>query len=175
MTWRDRLLEGPHPWGWVQVGTPGRGGWRVIRLTVYPPGTNSAERRALTLCRNWPALGAILALVIVLAGGGSIEPWTLTALAVALYVGGFLIAHRATRRLRRRVREVSAAQFYEYGVRREIRDVARVCGWIATLEALDATNADRSLTAVEYEERWGAVYDELEQYGITLRTASQER
>ena len=49
-----RALEGRYRWGDFRVGTPGRTGWVTYRLSVYPPGTNASERRALQFWYSRP-------------------------------------------------------------------------------------------------------------------------
>jgi len=51
---------------------PSRGTLVRHRVCVYPPGTNGPERRALTAHRDWPVLGAIIALVALTVFGRGI-------------------------------------------------------------------------------------------------------
>lgn len=155
---RRRLLEGPHPWGGYQVNA-GRSGVFHVRLTVYPPGTNSAERRVLARARDWPIVGAAVALLAIVGLGRAVGPVLLMICAAALYVLGIVWTRSRSRQLRNTVRTVDAVSVHD-----GVHDVSRgelslIVVSIASLRALDE-NSTR-MTAVDYEARWGEVYRSL--------------
>lgn len=154
-----RLLEGSHQWGWVQIGTAGRGGWLILRLTVYPPGTDARERRLLTFARNWPAAWSTASVAAMVAGGGEAPAAVVVPLCTAIWAVGIVVVLRATRGIRARVRSVSVAQLSEGGLRRDLGDVAAVALAARELEGLDRAAAEGRIDPVEYERRWARVYE----------------
>jgi hypothetical protein len=155
---RRRLLEGAHPWGWVQIGTAARGGWLTLRLTVYPPGTSSRERRLLNFARNWPLLWTVVTLVAMVAlgqeAGAAIVP-----VCVVAWIAGIVGVLRATRALRSRVRTVSVAQVCHGDAWRDLGQFAAVSAAVRALERLDRVAAERRIDPVEYERQWAQIYD----------------
>jgi hypothetical protein len=153
-----RLLEGAHPWGWVQTGTAARGGWVTLRLTVYPPGTSAGERRLLIFARNWPLLWTVAVLVAMVAlgqeAGAAIVP-----VCIVAWMAGIVAVLRATRALRSRVRSVAVAQVCQVGERRDLGEFAAVSRAVRDFERLDRAAAEGRIEPVEYERRWGGIYD----------------
>jgi hypothetical protein len=115
MNWLGRVavraLEGPHRWGWSDIRPSNRSGWLTVRVAVYPPGTNAAERRILTFARNWPWLSAAIILLTILMLGADMRPVIFVPVAAGAYAGSIVLVMRRTRRLRRHVRYIAGAQF----------------------------------------------------------------
>jgi hypothetical protein len=152
--WR-RLLEGPHQWGVYDV-TAGRSGVVHYRLTVFPPGTNAAERRALTRARDWPVVGAVCALVAIMGFGQVVGPALLTIGAIVVYALGIVWTRSRTRDIRRSVRTIDAVQVND-GIRNVSRgDLTLILASVAALRTLDE-NAP-GFDAVDYEARWAEIY-----------------
>ena len=150
-----RLLEGPHRWGSYDVSA-GRSGVVHYRLTVYPPGTNAVERRALARARDWPAVGAIGSLLVIVAFGGVIGPAMLMTGVVIVYSLGIAWTRSRTWHLRRDVRVLDAVQVQDGAQRVSRGELALILASIAALRALD-DGADR-LDGVGYEARWAEIY-----------------
>jgi hypothetical protein len=149
------LLEGPHPWGVYDVNA-GRSGLVHYRLTVYPPGTNAAERRALTLARDWPVSGAVCALAAFMVLGDVVRPALLTTAAFVVYTLGIVWTRWRTRKIRPTVHVLDAVQVDD-GMRPLARgDLALIQASVTALRTLD-DNATR-WDAVDYEARWAQVY-----------------
>ena len=152
---RTRLLEGPHRWGTYDIHA-GRAGVVHYRLTVYPPGTNSAERRALTRAREWPIVGAIGALVAIIAFGETVGPALLMTGVLAAYVAGIVWTRSRTRHLSRAVRVVDAVMVNAGGRNVSRGELSLILTSIASLRELDENSARPN--EVEYEARWAEVY-----------------
>ncbi|WP_348788946.1 DUF6611 family protein [Leifsonia sp. NPDC080035] len=155
-----RLLEGPAPWGTVDVSPATRGLWQRVRLTVYPPGITPAERRLLHLSHSWPVAGAILSLfTLVLLGDAG--PVLGLATVMTGYIGGFLVTARLTRALRERCRVVTVASEYVGGGIREFGDVHLLRAAAACLAELEARRRAGRVDPATYEAEWAEVYDML--------------
>ena len=156
----QRLLEGAHPWGSIDVTPTGRTTWTRTRLTVYPPGTNHAERRALQFYRNWPVVGALIALFVML----SLNPWTplaATGVALLVYVAGFAGALWMTRNLRPRLRRLIVVTVPVGGATETLGDIDSFNNATDQLRTLDRLSRLRLLTPAEYEAGWATIYNSL--------------
>ncbi|CAN5249558.1 hypothetical protein BH09ACT6_BH09ACT6_26950 [soil metagenome] len=160
--WRlvEQLCEGPHRWGRVDVTPTARTTWNRTRLTVYPPGTNAAERRALQFHRSWPTGGAVVALLLILA----LSRWTplaATAVAASVYAAGIGAGAVATRRLRPQVRRLTIVTV-PLGGRVESLGDTRFFAWATDrLRVLDSLHSQGLLTTPEYEAGWAEIYTAL--------------
>jgi hypothetical protein len=164
------MLEGSHPWGTYQASPAGRGVWLRRTLVAYRPGTNSPERRALTFHRNWPSIGAVLAIVAMLPIGAAFTPPLAFAMVFAAYLGVFALSARATRTLRadaRRLVVLSVA--VEEGVT-TYGDEQLLEHTVAGFEQLDLARRDGAITATQYERGWAELYE-----GIHAEAASDHR
>jgi hypothetical protein len=158
----SRLLDGAHPWGSFDAMVS-RYGVRRYRLTIYPPGTSTIDRRLARLWRGWPITGAVLALLaVMLVGNEAASPNTVLAFAVTAYVsiGALLFLWAGPARVH--VRSVSIALMPGAVDFRELRKYTE---WRALVHML--TRADQMLTTgaislVEHEAAWWAAYDRLE-------------
>ena len=156
-----KLSEGDKLWGTVDVSPANRSMWRRVRLTVYPPGTTSAERRALHFAHTWPIGGAILGLVLMATVGSAWPPMLVSVAIVALYLAGFWLGARLTRPLRNRIRSLSVVSVYVRGEFEEYGDAALLREATASFEQLDARRRAGELDPVLYEAEWARIYDTL--------------
>lgn len=149
-----RMSEGEYRRGRVDVTPPSRGTLVWYRVCVYPPGTNGPERRALTAHRDWPVLGAIIALVALIV----ISPIPLVIGLIVGYVGIYFLTARRTASLRARSRTVTAIfvnldhVVETYGA---AETLSRVTG---TFAELDARFRLGELTPLCYELAWASVF-----------------
>ncbi len=156
-----RVLEGPHDWGHYEASTS-RSGATHFRLLIFPPGTNAAERRAFARARDWPLVGAIVALVWLSVAGDEVHPLVATVIALAVYTAGILATRWRTRAFRARVRRVHAVRFFD-GVAMTTRGDLRLLQRAAVeLHALDVDADSGELDRVAYEARWSAIYDRVD-------------
>jgi hypothetical protein len=156
-----KLTEGAHPWGTVDVSPAGRGLWQRVRLTAYPPGTTSAERRALSFAHAWPILGAVVSLLLLVALGSAWPAPLELAAMIALYLAGFWVGARITRPVRRRLRILTTATVYVGGELQEFGNVRLLRETIAEFDRIDALQRRGDLTPVQYEAEWGVIFDTL--------------
>jgi hypothetical protein len=158
------LREGKYRWGTVEAASPvdmGRRGWGRYRLVVFPPGTNSSERQALSFRRRWPLIGAVIGLVAE-AVLGSFLPAGLVTIAVLLgYAGGIIVAFVVTRQFRGRLRTVTVVMTMVGGETRVYGQSSLLSSSLATLEELDRAMGAGELTEIEYELGWASVYDAI--------------
>jgi hypothetical protein len=152
-------IDGSHRWGVYKSTTPlsmRRNGWGRFVLTVYPPGTNLRERRAITFHRRWPAWGGM---ILLLAGmiAARIEPFA-TIPFVLLYAAGILIGFVKTRRLRSHTRRLTVAVASLGGRPEVIGDAELLNASVSSLVDLDLQLRLGNLTPIEHEVGWGRVY-----------------
>jgi hypothetical protein len=167
-----RLLEGRYLWGDFRSGPPSRTGWLDYRLTVYPPGTNAAERRALQFWYSWPLVGALLSFLTFAAAGGKVRPEILVPTVAACYVAGILIGWVHTRGIRAGVRRLYVAQFPDDGTLTTLGEAASLSAAVRTLTELDARLSAGELTMPEYESGWWSVYESLEPSTVERRPSA---
>ncbi|QWT24452.1 hypothetical protein KPL76_03365 [Subtercola sp. PAMC28395] len=154
------VCEGPNRWGRVDVTPTGRTTWNRTRLTVYPPGTNAAERRALQLHRNWPVAGAVVALFVMLALS-SWPPLAAAAVAVSVYGAGLMTAQALTRRIRPQVRRLVVVTVPIGGRIESLGDIGSFTAAIDRLHALDELRRRGAITPAEHEAGWAEIYSAL--------------
>lgn len=155
------LLDGAHLWG-SSDAVVSRYGVRHYRLTVYPPGISTADRRLVRVWRCWPVSGALLGvLALMVLGNAAATPDTVLAATVSAYLGiGALLFLRAGP-ARFRVRSLSIVLMPGSA---DVNEQHKFVEWQAMVHMLTA--ADRGLTggaiaAVEHEAIWWEVYDRL--------------
>ena len=156
-----RLLEGPHRWGWFEETSAlytARTGVFARRLFVYPPGTSSAERRAIVFRRRWPAVGGLLALVpaLLLAPGPAVAAIGAT---VTVYIAGFVAAVFATRRVWRECRVIRCSTVSIGELHETYGDESLVTASLAALLALERGRDEGRIDEVAFELGWSRVYD----------------
>ncbi|WP_116282112.1 DUF6611 family protein [Subtercola boreus] len=170
----EHLLEGPHRWGSIDVSPAGRTSWNRTRLTVYPPGTTHAERRALHFSRTWPVVGAVVALFTLLALSAYTAAPAATAAAVAVYALGLLAGLRMTRTLRPRLKCLTVVTIPLGGGMETIGDVDFYQAATDRLRALDDRNDRGLVTPAEYEFCCTQIYNAMpEQAAARARAQAQ--
>jgi hypothetical protein len=157
-----RALEGRYRWGDFRVGTPGRTGWVTYRLSVYPPGTNAAERRTLQFWYSWPSIGALICLLAFAVLGDRIAPLILVSAAGVVYVGGIVAGWALTRRVRPAVIRLNVAQFPDNGDIQTLGDLTTLSTAVHALRSMDERRWDGKLTELGYEREWWSVYELLD-------------
>lgn len=164
-----KLTEGDKLWGTIDVSPASRSMWRRVRLTVYPPGTTSAERRALHFTHGWPIGGALIALTFVVIVGSAWPPALAFVAMVALYAAGFWLGARLTRPTRDRIRSLAAVSVYVHGELEEYGDAALLRATACRLEQLDARRRSGDLDPVHYEAEWAEIYGMIPDSRIAVR------
>jgi hypothetical protein len=158
-----RVLEGKYRWGYLDEAPLGRGVWVRQRLTVYPPGTNCAERRLLTFHRDWPLIGAITALLAMIVLGAITRPLVGAGVAAVLYLGGLVVASHVTAVLRGRCLTVVVVSIAVNGSL-EVHGNAPLMDWSRDiLQRLAVTEARGLLTPLQYESIWARVYNTIDE------------
>lgn len=155
-----RVVSSIPPWGVLEVTSPVRYGWRSFRLTVYPPGTSSAERRVLWLDRHLPVVAAAGVLAAMLIAVPVVPPLILLML-IPVGVAIIGVVRRATRPLRQTVRTLRVAQVDLRGSTETYGDECLLSHCVDELREMDRARLADQITPVEYERRWGDVYDAL--------------
>jgi hypothetical protein len=157
-------IDGGHLWGVYESTSPlsmRRSGWGRFLLTVYPPGTNLAERRAITFYRRWPTWGGMILLVAAMITAG-LQPSITTMIPfVLVYVAGILIGFVITRRVRSRTRRVTVAVAVTRGRTDVIGDAELLNASVSALLDLDLQLQLGYLSPVEHEAGWSRVYDAI--------------
>lgn len=77
-----------------------RHGAELVRVTVVPA-LSGAERLAWIAAHEWPLLGALGALGVLVALGGRVTPGELDPILVGGYVVGFIVTRLAAREVAR--------------------------------------------------------------------------
>ena len=153
----SRVLDGPHPWGELRVGTTARGTWRTYRLVVLPPGVDATGRRLMRLRLSWPLIGALLAFAALAVGADHVAPALLTAVTTAGYLASVVVVFRLSRRIDRATLRLSAAEYRQGGAPERLGDPDRIRAAAAALARLDAAGLD----PLAYEAAWWRIYEEL--------------
>jgi hypothetical protein len=153
-----RMSEGEYRWGRVDVTPPARGTLVWYRVCVYPPGTNASERRALTAYRDWPVLGAIIALVTLIAFGRMLPPTPLVVGLLVGYVGIYYLTARRTAILRGRSRTVTATFVILDNVVETYGAAETLSRVKVTFAELDASFSSGELSPAHYELAWASVF-----------------
>lgn len=152
------------PWGRIELPDPimvARTGIAHYRLSVFAPGTSEVQRRELQVARRWwtgSAAGTIAGeLVVASAGLGSD-----TAIALAI-TGAAIFSYwlARTRAIRRGTRTLHVAIVMAVNPHQVVGDAELLDECRRELDRVDGEQVPTSLTAVEREAIWYAVYDRL--------------
>lgn len=166
LRWWSRLLDGAHPWGSFDAAV-GRYGVRRYRLSIYPPGTSTADRRLARLWRGWPISGAVLGmLAIMLLGNVAASPNAVLAQAVAAYVGIGALLFLWAGPTRVRVRSMSIVLLPKGADARELRKYAQWRNLVHMLTRADQMLRTGAISLVEHEATWWEAYDHLEAINV---------
>ncbi|KTR50837.1 hypothetical protein NS359_12920 [Curtobacterium oceanosedimentum] len=175
-TYRDRhphplRRTGWHPWGRCSVQPVTRALWSGRTLEVHAPGTTTGELLLLRALQVWGAAGALVAVALVVALHR--VPAVGVVVAVLVYVVGFVLLGRATRRVRPGVRTLTVTVFHGNG-RPEVHGDVRLLE--ASLDLLclveDAVRRGQ-VSRVEYEQVWGQVWRSMPEPAV--RPAARSR
>ncbi|CAN5309003.1 hypothetical protein BH11ACT4_BH11ACT4_11350 [soil metagenome] len=156
-----RALEGEHRWGFIEIAPADRNAWTQKRLTVFPPGTTAAQRRAVKRHRDWPIAGAVVTMLLMLALGEFLSPLPATAIAVGVYCVTVAASARLTHDLRARCHRVEITSVVAADGRTTRGDVAMLEEAVAELEDLERGLERGDLTGPAFEAGWARVYDRL--------------
>jgi hypothetical protein len=132
-------------------------GWGHYRLSVYPPGTNLSQRRALTFRRRWPWVGIVVGILVAIA---TTSDWGFL-LGAAVYAGGFLVAAWMTSQIRPQIRKLHVSVAVAGGAREVFGDAEQFTKASGALAELDRALEDQEITPVQYELGWAAVYESI--------------
>jgi hypothetical protein len=157
----SRLLDGDHRWGSYDVKIS-QYAVRRYRLIIYPPGTDTADRRLARLRRGWPLGGAVLVLFAIMIGDAMSSPYAVPAVAIAAYLGIHVLLFLLAGPKRVHVKSMSLVFMPAIADEEERRQHEE---WKILTDLL--TRADDMLSAgaispVEYEAIWWQAYDCLE-------------
>ena len=156
-----RALEGEHRWGFVDLAPADRGAWEQKRLTVFPPGTTSAERRALKRHRDWPIAGAVITMFLMLVLGEWWPPAVSAGVAIVAYGVSLGVSAHLTHPLRSQCLRVEVTALASVDGYPTTGDIATLNSAVRDLTALEAQFERGELTPVEFELAWARVYDRL--------------
>lgn len=156
-----RALEGPHRWGYVDTTPTQPTVWVHKRLTIFPPGTTGAERRALKINRDLPAVGAVVTLFVMLGLGEVLPPLGAAVVACLLYASGIAISARLTHRLRTRCHRVDVATAVGENGYSTVGDLALLEGAAAQLTRLEDALDRGDIAPVDFEAEWANVYESV--------------
>ncbi len=145
--------------------------WSGRTLEVHAPGTTVGEHLLLRALQVWGAAGALVAVALVVALHR--VPAVGVVVAGLVYVVGFVLLGRATRRVRPGVRTLTVTVFHGNG-RPEVHGDVRLLE--ASLDLLclveDAVRRGQ-VSRVEYEQVWGQVWRSMPEPAV--RPAARSR
>jgi hypothetical protein len=160
--WWCRLLDGAHPWGSFDAMV-GRYGLRRYRLTLFPPGISTADRRLLRLWRGWPVAGGILAMLAVMRLGDAVFSAGTTLLVVAAaYLGVGAVLFVLTARVRAGLRSISLILLAGDLDPRERQCYAEWERLVDVLTRADTLLKAGAINPTQHEALWWQAYDRLE-------------
>jgi hypothetical protein len=154
------MLDGRRPWGSLDI-SPTRYGVTRFRLTVFPPGIDSAERRLLRAWRAWPTWGAFLWLLTQLALGSVASPGTAFIVSTAVYLGVGAMLFGRVASVRAQVRGVCVVRMAGFPDPQGAALYAELCLLAAALDDADTRLQQGVLSAAGHEAAWWQVYDRL--------------
>ena len=158
--WWSLMLDGRRPWGSLDI-SPTRYGVTRYRLTVFPPGIDSAERRLLRAWRAWPTWGAVLWLLIQLALGSVASPATAFILSTTVYLGIGAVLFGRVASVRAQVRGVCVVRMAGFPDPQGAALYAELRSLAAALDDADTRLQQGGLSAAGHEAAWWQVYDRL--------------
>lgn len=160
-THRDRhpyptRRTGWHPWGRCTVRPVTRALWSGRTLEVHAPGTTAGELLLLRALQVWGAGGALVAVGLVAALHRA--PAVGVVVAVLVYVAGFVLLTRVTRRVRPGVRTLTVTVFHGSGLPEVHGDVRLLEASLDLLCLVEDAVRRGQASRVEYEQVWGQVW-----------------
>jgi hypothetical protein len=162
------LVDATHPgrryqslWGSFETNDPAsarRSGMTRYHLEVFPPGTNSDERRGLHRFRQWRLWGALAAIVGEFTIGSTSHSWQVPLYIAVVYLVGLMIGLRLTNRLRRSIHTLYVATILAGGSTFVEGDLELLQSCVTELDTLDRGRRDGVIGPVEYETGWARLY-----------------
>ncbi|MGO9510512.1 MAG: DUF6611 family protein [Mycobacterium sp.] len=162
-SWWSWLLDGAHPWGSFDA-VVSRYGVRRSKLIIYPPRTNTVDRRLARLWRGWPLGGALLGLLALMMLGNAVAPpLTVLTAAVTIYasIGALLFLLAGPARVQ--VRSMSVVLMPGTTDAHQQRRYAEWQTLVEMLVRADRTLMTGAISAAEHEATWWEAYDRLEE------------
>ncbi|MCM3521666.1 DUF6611 family protein [Curtobacterium sp. P97] len=147
---------GWHPWGRCTVQPVSRALWSGRTLEVHAPGTTAGELLLLRALQVWGAGGALVAVGLVAAFHR--VPAVGVVVAVLVYVAGFVLLTRVTRRVRPGVRRLTITVFHGNGQPEVHGDVRLLEASLDLLCLVEDAVRRGQVSRVEYEQVWGQVW-----------------
>jgi hypothetical protein len=160
----EHRIDGLHRWGIVELPDAAqtvRSGVARYRLSLFPPGTNAEEVRPLIFLRRWRGYGLAGAISLEIIAGAVWPGWTTALLIAGVYLAGLVPALRTTARLRAGTRRMNVAVMNVADDREGQQRLVLLSRLVRALMALDTEFAAGGIDLVDYEARWGAMYDDL--------------
>ena len=157
---RTSLIDGACTWGSFDVQSD-RFGVTRYRLTVYPPGINTTQRRRLRVWRGWPMWGFALWLLAELILTQVLDPWTALAMSTATVLGAGALAWWRADGLGAhvRTRAVSVLNGHQDAQSRAVAE--EITTLAEAMAVTDTCLAGGDITAVDHELMWWRVYQRL--------------
>ena len=160
----EQRVHGLHRWGIVELPDSAqtvRSGVARFRLQLFPPGTNAEEVRPLVFLRRWRSYGLAGAIGLEIVAGAVVPGWTSALLIAGVYLAVLIHSLRATKRLRAATRRMNVAVMSVADDHEGKKRLGVLTRRVRALMALDTELAAGGIDLVDYEARWGAIYDDL--------------
>jgi len=157
-------IHGIHRWGIVDLpdaANTARSGVARYRLQLFPPGTSADELRPLVQLRRWRSWGLGAAFALEVVAPALIPGWTTVLVIAAVYLVVLGVLLTATARLRSQTGRMNVAVIQvapDTVGNQRLLELSRL---VRAMMDTDAQLCVGAIDAVEYEARWGIVYDEL--------------
>lgn len=155
------LLDRGPAWGSFTVYPP-RFGVTRYRLVVFPPGISEGHRRVLRLWRAWPAWGAVLWVLMQIAGAAVGMPETALIGGTMLVIATGALTFAFTDEIRFQVRTMWAVSMAGYRHDDVDRGYALLRALARTLDRADMDLEEGRISPAEHEARWWLVYDAMD-------------
>ena len=156
----QRLLDGEHPWGSVDVH-PDRFGMTRYRLVVFPPGISEQERRWVRLARGWPMWGALVWVACEVFLTQVTGPWTALTLSTSAYIGLGVVTMALAGVQRSQVKTMAAAVSVGCHDAQSAATRDKLSKLALTLMDADERLGRGQISASDHELTWWRVYDEI--------------
>jgi hypothetical protein len=158
--WWAFIVDGLHVWGSIDV-SPSRYGVTRYRLVVFPPGTDTVERRLLRVWRAWPTWGALLWLTTQIVLDAILGAGAALAVSTIAYLGSGAILFGRVNVLRTRVRTLSVVRIAGYTDSHAAAMFAELKRLVAALRHADEQRDRGQLSPAAHEAVVWRVYDRM--------------
>lgn len=158
--WWERMLDGRHVWGSLEVSPP-RYGVARYRLVVFPPGIDTNDRRLLRVWRAWPTWGAVGWLAIQIVLNGLLAPGTAFGVPTAAYLGAGIFLFTRVGELRGQVRTLNITRIAGYADQHAAAMFVKLEALVAVLCRADDECDAGQWSRADHEAAWWQVYDQL--------------